>query len=263
MRASGFIVIVLALLLIYYVAFHTHTSEIFGVSRPVDPPQVHYFGDFQDPQRFTIGMLGGVHGNEPAGSVALQALIDNGWFARNAREQFNFIVIPRANEYGLMRNQRWTGSPTQPDLNRSFHERYTSRDTLSKHILEAFADTNLVMDFHEGWGWHVDNRASVGSTLSPTRTNSNVPLERMSADIVNVLNTRISDPKRKFVSLDDISCDILSALSCYMERNGRDYILMETTGQKNIQPMDVRVNQVHMAIEKAVDILRDQDCFRS
>lgn len=268
MSLIGAVLIVLLMVLIYVMVYHTSGAELFGVANPVDPPAVYYFGDFQDPQRFTIGMIGGVHGNEPAGSVALQELIGNGWFTRTARENINFVVIPRANEYGLTHNQRWTKSLLQPDLNRSFHERYINTPAngnanLPTYILEAFANTNLVMDLHEGWGWHKINNSSIGSTLSPTRINGDIPLEQISRDIVETLNADISDPQKHFTSLDNISCDILSSLSCYMERRGRYYILMETTGQKNIQPMRVRVSQMHKAVEKLVGDLINHDFYRS
>jgi hypothetical protein len=259
MRISTAVVIAILIVFIYWTIFKTSTGELFGITRPIEEPKVYYFGDFQDPQRFTMGMLGGVHGNEPAGSHALQELVENGWFSRAARDRINFIVIPRANEYGLQRDRRWTGSPLHPDLNRSFHERTLSSESsaLSRFVLEVFQDADLVMDFHEGWGWHVQNSSSVGSTLSPTRTNTNTPVTQIADTAVDRINADITDEKQKFVMLEDISCDILSSLSCYMERSGKDYILMETTGQKNIQPLRLRIDQMHKAIETAVKLLKE------
>ena len=233
-------VVIALIIIILYVNRQSHDQ----FTNPI--PVVQTFGDFHDPDRFTIALIGGVHGNEPSGSVALQELIDDGWFTRESRERINFIVIPRANEYGLQKGIRETGDIWHPDLNRSFHER--SASPLSKYLLDVIEPADFVMDFHEGWGWHQINKASIGSTISPTAGLS----IRVANAATAAVNDDISDPYKKFLMLPDISCDIKSALSCYMEQRGRNYILTETTGQKDIQPMQTRVNQVKKIVYTAV-----------
>ena len=46
------------------------------------------------------------------------------------------------------------------------------------------------------------------------------------------------------------SCTIKSTLACYMQKHKRPYILMETTGQNDIQPMHVRVRQILLTTHK-------------
>jgi predicted deacylase len=255
MKAST-VVTILFILLIYYLVFRTHAGELFGVKQDRTIPQVYKYGNFSDPNRITIGILAGVHGNEPSGTEALQELIQSDWFNKNEARKFNFVIVPRANEYGLRNNIRWTDSIAHPDLNRSFTER--GGDILSEFLMKEFANVDLLLDFHEGWGWHKINHSSIGSTLSPTKTSSGLSLNIAKAAADNI-NSNIDNINKKFQVLPDISCDIKSALSCYMERAGREYILTETTGQKNIQPINVRTDQVKNVIDTAVTQLLQKE----
>jgi len=218
-----------------------------GKEKMTNGPQVYYYpsGTSKSP---TVGFLAGVHGNEPAGSIALQELISFGWFDQAAKEYgVNIIVVPRANESGLQKGVRWTNNILHPDLNRSFNSE--SGDTpLAGDLLEIFKSANLIVDFHEGWGWHRINKSSIGSTVSPSQTNQGLS-DEIGRTVTNTLNNDISNISQYFTFLPEISCDIRSALSCYMELANREYILVETTGQKNVQPMSIRTDQVQKTVK--------------
>lgn len=232
----------LTLVLVLIILLVAQARYVERMSGPCGPRVFRYAAQ---PGRPVIGLIGGVHGNEPAGAVALQQLIDSGWFARtSASTGLGFIVIPRANDHGLRNGTRVTQHHT--DLNRAFRENAVHLP-LARDIVEAFANVDLVLDFHEGWGYHRVNSSSIGSTLSPSRTNSGLA-EKLAQSATHHLNERITDPKKKFTYIPNAACDIRGLLSCYMERGGREYILMETTGQKNIQPLKLRVQQMQDAI---------------
>jgi predicted deacylase len=57
----------------------------------------------------TIGMVGGVHGNEPAGSYTLTKMISNGEFKP---KKGKIVIIHRANPCGLAKNVRILGQVT-------------------------------------------------------------------------------------------------------------------------------------------------------
>ena len=207
----------------------------------------YYFGSKSN-GRPTVGFLAGVHGNEPAGAIALQTLVDSGYFEKLAKNcDINIIVVPCANVYGLREDKRWTDNIFHPDLNRSFSSVVGDAPD-AKEILKIFSTADLIVDFHEGWGWHRKTSRSIGSTVSPTITQDGVSLE-IAEKINNALNMTITNNEHKFTLLPNISCDIRSTLSCNMEMVGRNYILIETTGQKNIQPLDVRLSQIITSIK--------------
>lgn len=212
--------------------------------------------------RITIGLIGGVHGDEPAGAVALQDLVNSGWFATmSAKTGLGFTIIPRANEHGLRNGTRRTQIfGVKQDLNRAFHmnERGVDiRGPLARQIIKALANTDIVLDFHEGWGFHKIQPKSLGSTLSPTAVPGGVA-EKLARSAVEHINDDIEDSEKQFTYLPNMSCDIAGLLSCYMERIGKDYILMETSGQKNIQPLDVRKQQIQKTIAYIVMILNNR-----
>lgn len=257
MSTNTALLAILIILLFVYVArscMHTYREK------NIDSPRMrsYYFpvsvSDSVSDSRescATIGFLAGVHGNEPAGATTLQALVDSGWFAHAANEyRVNIVVVPRANESGLRKGVRWTGNFMHHDLNRSFTSE-RGDGVLAGELLHAFAQADIVIDFHEGWGWHRITPASIGSTVSPTQTESRIS-DAVARKIIDNLNADISDPDYAFTFLPHISCDIRSTLSCHMEKAGREYILIETTGQKNIQPLHVRAEQIKKSIATAL-----------
>ena len=53
----------------------------------------------------------------------------------------------------------------------------------------------------------------------------------------------ISNEKKHFTSLIDSKHEIKGSLHYYANINDKNYILIETTGQNDIQPMNIRVQQ--------------------
>lgn len=193
-----------------------------------------------------IGIIGGVHGNEPAGSVTLNNLIQGKWHLPLKRGKL--IVIPSANQCGLAKNSRWQPNVLHPDLNRNFTEN-GGIEYKSKQIADAFKDCDLVIDIHEGWGFHKIQPSSLGSTLSPTET----PKAQMIASkMLHAINQTIPNPAKHFTQINDISCEIPTTLSCYMNHHNRDYILIEITGQNDIQPIELRERQSQTLLTAAL-----------
>lgn len=222
--------------------YHDAESVIFYKSTPIRQP------------RKIIGLIGGIHGNEQSGSVALVHLIKSGWFDKQGqRYGLAFKVIPNANPWGLSRDIRYNEKGI--DLNRQFTK--TNLDIV-KDILQFFNDCDLVVDFHEGWGWHQITPASMGSTLT-----ANSPASNNIADqLVSAVNKTTRDlypqePKKQFVLLDHrvVPCEIPSTLGCFSQKAGKDHILVEITGQNNVQPMLYRTTQIYSLLNTLVSII--------
>ena len=107
-------------------------------------------------------------------------------------------------------------------------------------LLELIKDSDFVLDFHEGWGFHRLNPDSLGSGIYPGDTHNAISLSYRIADS---LNTQINIPHKKFVVLLN-SHPELESLRSYCNYIRRDYILVETTGQNDIQPIEIRSNQM-------------------
>ena len=203
-----------------------------------------------------LGIIAGVHGNEPAASITLLNLLKaNNPLLKPKRGKI--ILIPAANHCGLRDNTRWHPSEMlerlnlQYDLNRQFNE-YGGTNDKSEQIIDALHNCDLVLDFHEGWGWNVTTRngwgpVSLGSSIFGT----NHPLAfKVAKKSVEEINKSVF-PNKKFVQLLNESCTIPSTLSCYFEKAKKAGVVIETSGQNDIQPLEVRIEQVKKVIEVA------------
>lgn len=202
------------------------------------------FGDPSSPNK--VCFVAGVHGNEPAASLLLKELVKTDYFSNISEEKELFIrVLPGVNEFGLAFGIRNQNSLFNPDINRTFVG--DGQGNISKEMIALTKDIPLIIDFHEGWGFHLIDKDSLGSTL--TSTKRAIPLAQK---MVERVNQGISVPEHKFMILDRM-CEIKSSFSCYSNRHGKNYILVETSGQNNIQPIEVRQQQVMIILDTVFD----------
>lgn len=189
-----------------------------------------------------IVILGGTHGNEPAGTEALKEIV--------RIKKGHLVVIPEVNEFGLRMGTRWNFS-LDPDINRNYVD--GGRCAKSRYVMNEIKDADLVVDLHEGWGFHKINPNSIGSTISPTNYN----LSQHLAEIcVYNINMSITNPNHKFEILKGRSCEIKTSLACYCENNNIPYLLIETTGQNDVQPLETRKNQMKMIVNTILDEMK-------
>jgi hypothetical protein len=198
-----------------------------------------------------IGFLASVHGNEPAGGLLLTKMINDGWFPRNLKRG-SVRVISNPNPTGLrlgIRNRPFSG-----DLNRTFYPGTADKDAIA--IIKFFEPCKIVVDFHEGWGFHLINSESLGSTVMANSEYSEALAREIVADLNNsALMTKqtYADPRKKFVVMPkEQTCDIKTTFACYRAGLGEHHILVETTGQNNIQPLLIRQTQVLTIIQKII-----------
>jgi hypothetical protein len=84
----------------------------------------------------------------------------------------------------------------------------------------------------------------MGSAIFPGNTPNSLT---MSQNIQIGINNAI-DGKNKFGLKEGVHPDYRS-LKSYANYIGKDYILIETSGQNDIQPLDVRLEQVRFIID--------------
>lgn len=214
-------------------------SMLFFLTPEAMSNKVHY--DFNVGRVPEILLIGSVHGNEPAGCAVLMDLIQSGYF----NDKPGIRVIPCANAWGLRHGVRYQPNLTCPDINRGFVGE--GSDDTTREILDLVKGARLVIDLHEGYDFHRRNPASIGSTVSPTPDITG-PAEQA----VQRINAGIRDPVKRWQVLHGISCDISGTLACYCLRAGISHILVETTGQNDIQPLELRKQQMFTIIDTMI-----------
>lgn len=206
-----------------------------------------------------ICIIGSVHGNEPVGYHTLTKMIKEGAFDNIKRG--TLIIIPDPNKVGIYLNKRKQFKLTNRDLNRNFggisrgKTINKAKDRKSRQILNIIKDCDLVIDVHEGWGFNnliYKQGRSLGSTLSPS---NDALAQSLAVKMLAKVNADINDPIKKFNLLLGRSCEINGTLACNSQSNGRSHVLIEISGQNNIQPMYVREKQLRILLEPVLNIL--------
>ncbi len=185
----------------------------------------------------TVLVISGVHGDESAGPVALDAM--RCWPIAHGR----LILVPRANEPALARGTRRTPDTRFPDLNRNFpaHDGDAPRGTMARALWSVLIATrpDWVVDLHEGYDFHQKNPKSVGSSVLyyPTDTN-----RRQASRLMRAVNSTVTEPERHFVLLRPPVRGSFSRAASQLL--GIPAMILETT--KKDQPLELRVAQHHL-----------------
>lgn len=138
-----------------------------------------------------VMVVGGIHGNEPAGAMAAQKFCDP------PLRKGTLIVIPKANIVALENDIRTL--PEIGDLNRAYpgKKEGTPADRITYNIVELMKKykVNMVLDLHEGYAFNAVDQKSVGETILPGTDDTSVML---AMDAVEFINRQITDTKKKF-----------------------------------------------------------------
>jgi len=187
----------------------------------------------------TVMIVGGVHGNEPAGARAAGQI--RHWRLRRGK----LLVVPRANVLALDAGQRRT--PREPeataDLNRNFPSSPgdSARGPLAK-ALWAFIRSqkpDWVLDMHEGYGFRAAGSRSVGSSLIH---DGGAVTRRRAESMRRAVNVTIDQADKKFVLLRPPARGSLARGAA--DRLGAKAMILETTYRG--QPLARRARQLRL-----------------
>lgn len=138
-----------------------------------------------------VMIVGGVHGNEPAGSLAAQK------FCEIPVLKGTVIVVPRANATALAANVRTL--PEVGDINRAYPGKQdgTQAEKISFAIVQLMKQykVSMVVDLHEGYAFNALDSKSVGETILPGKDDTSVLL---AMDAVEAINQKIKEPYKRF-----------------------------------------------------------------
>lgn len=196
----------------------------------------------------TVLVIGGIHGNEPAGSEAARAIAN--WTIQRGR----IIVVPRANEPALMANKRYTPGAEEDErnLNRNFpkNEEDTARGDMAPHLWTLITDIqpDWVLDLHEGFDFHEVNPESVGSSIIAC---DDPEVRAMAERMLLTVDGLRSPEAPSFSSLENPVAGSLVRSSC--DRFDVKGMILETTTKD--QPVAIRARQHRHMVHRLLDEL--------
>jgi predicted deacylase len=178
--------------------------------------------------------IAGSHGNEPAPGYYLN------WLTKNAHPN-NTTIVPFVNIDAINKNVRSVG----PDINRS----WPNKTYINRRLLPFVHSTNLIVDFHEAWGFRKCNPMSLGQTIY-TNDNRMIPVID---DIVTKLNSNISEDCHLWQRIA-ILPDTLKkgTLDQYCDDQNIPYILVEMAGQNDVVPVYIRIKNTEIIVAEIV-----------
>jgi putative intracellular protease/amidase len=184
----------------------------------------------------TIMIVGGAHGNEPAGAAAAEIIRQ--WPISKGR----VLTIPRANVPGLAARKRLIPNldTNLNNLNRNYPRAWKdepARGELATAIWELALKykPDWLLDLHEGFDFHQRNNSSVGSSIIVYPNEQAKAAARL---MLAAVNEDITDPGLRFVERD-------MPIDGSLARAGGEHLhipsmTLETTSK---QPMARRVQQ--------------------
>lgn len=184
----------------------------------------------------TVMIVGGAHGNEPAGAHAAEVI--RHWPLTSGK----LVVLPRANVPALAANKRTTPGLTTnlSNLNRNFpraDKDEPARGELATAIwaLALEHKPDWLLDLHEGYDFNALNDKSVGSSVIVTSDAKG----KAAADLMlAAVNATITDPNLKFSRRGPpINASLARAAGEHLKIPG---MTVETTSK---QPLAKRVRQ--------------------
>ena len=191
-----------------------------------------------------IVLLAGSHGNEPAPGHYLYKLASEMQLKKFSTMKLNIVIIPYVNPSAILKGDR--SLFLHEDVNRSWDNSYITK--INKYLEPVLKNANLIVDFHEGYDFHLCNKKSIGQTIFTT-DKSYLPVINK---IVKTLNKQIIIPNKKCakwtVRADDKK--IVGSLKEWSINRNIPYILIEIAGQDDIVPMNVRMNETKIIVNE-------------
>ncbi|MBW2303862.1 MAG: hypothetical protein JRF57_09135 [Deltaproteobacteria bacterium] len=153
----------------------------------------------------TLMLIGGIQGNEPGGFLSADL------YADMSLERGNLIVVPRANFYSIILNQRGPNG----DMNRKFtHEEISSsmEDRIVTILKRLISESDYLLNLHDGAGYYYPkyinkwrNPMRFGQAIIADCAEYRVPgtgkvikLREMAERVIREVNPHISNELYKF-----------------------------------------------------------------
>jgi len=198
----------------------------------------------------TVMIVGGVHGDEPAGAAAADQI--RYWPIVRGK----IIVLPKANVLALAAHKRLTPGEKESlaNLNRSFSkadELVPPRGRLAEDIWKLLQEQkpDWLVDLHEGGGFHQLNSQSVGSSILGCYTPE---VKKAAPVLLQAVNATIDDEKKRFMVLrQPVDTSLARAAGTHLNINT---MIVETTIKD--QPLSLRTRQHRVLVHGLLTYLQ-------
>ena len=203
----------------------------------------------------TIVAMATIHGNEPAGSYALEEVVDMFTSGELKVTKGKVIILPCLNKGGRMLNMRY--QPQQIlelkffniDANRNYPKKgeYSSKCDISTKVIDIVNKSNYVYDCHEAYGTlNKDGPNSMGNGIYPG--NGQVSINLCNNIVKDINKIEYDTPSKTNIDYRTYQVvekwkDIEGSLRNYCNDHEINYVLIESPGQDNVQPLKDRIIQ--------------------
>jgi predicted deacylase len=225
----NYIIIILILIIIVLVLYYKSTINNICYK---EPEYFEYIGKEKGP---IILVIGATHGNEPAGYYGIKEFMKKLNKQELVLKKGKIIFIPSVNYCGLQLNKR--NHNTVGDINRLYIDN-ENNNIINKLIINFSKTSDFIIDFHEGYDYANKSDETLGSTITPAETEKSLQVANI---VINNLNKIIDIDYKKFKI--NHNKKITGTFREYADINKLNYILVETTGQRDIQPLNIRTEQ--------------------
>jgi len=225
----NYIILILLLIIIVIVLYYKTTINNICYK---EPEYFEYLGKEKGP---TILIIGATHGNEPAGYYGIKEFMNKLNRQEYTLKKGKIIFIPSVNYCGLQLNSR--NHNIVGDINRLYRDR-ENNNIINKLIINFSKTSDFIIDFHEGVDYANKSDETLGSTITPAETEKSLEVANI---VINNLNKIIDIEYKKFKI--NHNKKISGTFREFADINKLNYILIETTGQRNIQPLSTRTEQ--------------------
>jgi len=206
---SGSRLALLFLIIIQYLLF-LYPGDARGkrenlVYFPNTPYELNIYKIYGKQPGKTLMLIGGIQGNEPGGFLSADL------YADMSLMKGNLIVVPRANFYSILLNQRGSHG----DMNRKFADRpekMSMDDRIVSILKELIAESDYLLNLHDGSGYyhpkHISrwrNPKAFGQSIIADCESYRVPgsnrvlgLKDMAETVIEKINRQITNDLHKF-----------------------------------------------------------------
>jgi predicted deacylase len=195
----------------------------------------------------TIMVIGGIQGDEPGGYLTADL------YADITLKQGNLIVVPRANFYSILLNQR---NGLTGDMNRKFGNKDKDHKNLEQEIVSILKglidEADCLLNLHEGSGWYhpewqseIENPKRFGQSVifdAGTYLTENgeitINQEELALRVIKRVNPQIDNPRYQFKANNH---NTVSDKSSHLEqRNSASYYALT---QANIPAFGIETSK--------------------
>lgn len=200
--------------------------------------ELHVYRIFGEEPGKTIMLIGGIQGDEPGGYLAADL------YAGVHLKKGNLIVVPRANFYSILLNQRQGQSG---DMNRKFDSddgakrKINLEDEIVRILKHLIAESDCLLNLHEGSGYY-----------APTWINKNENPSRFGQSIIYDAETFEIPGKNRKLYLGDLARKVITQVNRQIDQKRYHFRLNNhDTLSENTKHKEQRKSATYYALTSA------------